>query len=243
MLLRKLRRWMPASSADRGEGGFTLVEMIIAMMLTLLVSAIFLATLVPFMESGAVSLTLGNASRDVLVVFQKIDGEVRFADAINPAGTGASGARYIEWHTPAVSSPDGHELCTQWRFDPSTRYIEEREWDVGSTPGGFNVELTLAVSQSDPYYPWRMINATSLLNAAPIDQYVTPGAMQQLEIHIIAGNAGIDGTSEIRTSFVGRNSSILSQTNDNNGDGLPDGNGTPGSGYVCGVTAAGGNRA
>ena len=55
--------------------------------------------------------------------FQKLDHQVRYADAITPVGNvGANW--YVEWHTQAISTAP--EMCTQLKWDATAKTLLER---------------------------------------------------------------------------------------------------------------------
>ncbi len=145
----------------RSDAGMTLVELIVAMILTVIAIAVLIPGMLPFMQLVQSSRLQSTSTSDAQIVFERIDSEVRFAEAINQQGYGATAignpnnasiipqvARYVEWLTPAESSPTGRALCTQWRFVPATNAIEERQWNLSSTPPPtFTRRLELAIDQ------------------------------------------------------------------------------------------------
>lgn len=217
--VRRLARRLGERRAAGPDAGMTLVEVVIAMLLTVIAVAIMIPSLVPFMQVISSSRVHSTSTSDAQIVFERIDSEVRFAEAINQQGYGVSAfadgqkARYVEWLTPAESSPTGRALCTQWRYVPATRTIEERQWNLGSTPPvAFTQRLELALDQPGaadawgrPTYPFAMASA-SQAGAQPL---------QSLTLWVYAGESESDATTQIRTRFVARNSAITAVTNDN----------------------------
>ena len=218
-------RALAARAARSGDEGMTLVEVMLASILTLLCSGILVASLIPFMTLATSSRVHSTSTSEALIVFARIDQEVRFADAINIQGLGASGgasaSRYVEWRTPAESSPTHVTLCTQWRFDPTTRMIQERQWNEGATPTStWTTRLTLAIDKPNEVdgfghkiYPFSMTSASTSENRP----------LQSLQIWVVAGDEDLNATTEIKTQFVARNSTIVAPTNDNDNNGSSDG--------------------
>lgn len=222
------------------DAGMTLVEVLVAMVLTVIVIAVMIPSMLPYLRLVNSSKVRSTSTSDAQIVFERIDSEVRFASAINQQGYGVSNisnpddpsipaqkARYIEWLTPAESSPTGKALCTQWRFVPSRNSIEERQWNLESTPPTtFTQRLELAIDQPPvdasggspaqnedafgrPTYPFAMGSA-SQADSQPL---------QSLTLWVYAGRSDDEATTQIKTRFVARNSSILAVTNDNNASG------------------------
>ncbi len=225
MVTRTIERLAERLRADPegADAGMTLVEVMIASLITVTFALLLSMSMIGFMRAASNSRVLGDASRDALVVFSDIDKQVRFADAINFPNVYNSAqpnaARYVEFRVPKESSPlnPAVPVCYQWRFDPVTRLIQTRQWVEGATPSGFTTRLALAVDKKTADYPFKMVSADTL----------SQKAMQTLEIYVVAGNNDLGAVTEIRTSFVARNSSIISPTNDNTPDGINNG------GSVC----------
>lgn len=200
----------------KGEVGFSLIELVVAISLFSVFIALFLTAVVTLIRGTEQVTSTSEASSKSLIVFQNIDRQVRYADSINFPGDGSSGARYIEYRLPASSAPSGITTCYQWRFVPSTGQIQLRQWHdtVGSTPGSWSTKLTTATAPSvaDPTYPFELIPAT-------------PGgsAKQQFVLTLNAGSPSYEAKADVTSTFVARNSSGTSPSNvDSNGDGASD---------------------
>ena len=235
-----LRRRIADRLGTETDAGMTLVEVLVAMILTVIVIAVMIPSMLPYMKLVNSSKVRSTSTSDAQIVFERIDSEVRFASAINQQGYGATAianpdddsvaaqkARYVEWLTPAESSPTGKALCTQWRFVPATNSIEERQWNLESTPPPtFTQRLELAIDQPPvdasggvpaqnedafgrPVYPFAMGSASQ----------TTSQPLQSLTLWVYAGRSDDEATTQIKTRFVARNSSILAVTNDNNASG------------------------
>ncbi|MCU1543335.1 MAG: hypothetical protein JWM50_1200 [Microbacteriaceae bacterium] len=194
--------------------GFSLIELVVAMGIFTIFIVLFLSAVIGLSRGTTqVKLTSESAS-SALIVFQNIDRQVRYADAINYPGNGPGG-RYIEFRTPASSAPTGITTCTQWRYVAADGIIESREWqDTPSsvkTPWATKITTTIATAGAN--YPFGMVPAVANGGATK----------QQLVLTIDAGSAGLKAGASISTKFVARNSSTGSPSNvDDNGDGASD---------------------
>ena len=137
-----LERFRTATRQDERDRGITIVELLVSMGMLAIVLAIVMAAIVTMSSNAVKAQATADAAADVRRVFQRLDKQVRYADAITAPGAGASGARYVELRTPSVASPTGNVMCTQWRWIPASGLIQMRSWvDVTGSPGAF---LTVA---------------------------------------------------------------------------------------------------
>ena len=204
--LRQLRVRM------RGESGFSLMELIVAMGIFTIFIAIFLGAVVSLARGTSQARITAESTSGVLTVFQNLDRQIRYSDAINYPGVGPSGYRYIEFRTPASSTVENVTKCTQWRFMPDKGRIESRSWPDGlaTTATPWATKLTNVITVAGVNYPFGLTPATDVRK-------------QTFLLTINAGTAGTAGGTDIATKFIARNSSLSSPSNaDANGDGVSD---------------------
>lgn len=208
---RTLRRRFRGSE----QSGFSLIELIVAIGIFSIFIAIFTVSVANLARGTSRAQTTAEASTGVLVVFQTLDRQVRYANAVNFPGTGPSGAHYIEFRRdkPILTGPDV-PTCTQWRFLPDAGRVEMREWEATdpSTTTAWATKVTNVIDQGGAGYPFAMIPASA-----------TDATKQQMVLTLEAGNEGTGAGASMTTSFVARNSSVASVSNsDANGDGQSD---------------------
>lgn len=181
------------------EVGFTLIELMVAMgIFMILISILLIAT--SQLARGAVRVQVtAQSTSEVLLVFQNLDRQVRYSDAINAPGSGASGDRYVEFRVPAASSASGLVTCVQWRFRPVDGTVQTRRWTDGSTvaPTAWSTRLSNVVDTGAADYPFAR-------------DLTLP--RQQLHLELDTGTAAVDSGTAIDTSFVARNSSSAAGT-------------------------------
>ena len=200
--------------ASEPQAGYTLVELSAAMGIFSIFIVIFITAVIGISRGTTTARNTAESSSGALIVFQNLDRQVRYADSINFPGAGASGARYIEFRTPAANSATGVATCTQWRYVPGDRRVESRRWDnvTGAALPSWTNKVTGITDLGGVGYPFSLIPAA-------------PGAstQQQLRLTLQSGDPVLGGATSIDSVFVARNSSLLSPSNvDVNSDGNSD---------------------
>lgn len=173
-----MRRWRL-----RGDAGFTLSELLVAMGIFTVVIAVSTAAL-RVMTDSTVRVTQANDARtEGDRLYNLLDKQAPYASAINPAGT-AGGSWWIEFVTVAQGRA---ETCHQYRLDTATRLLRTRSWRPGNaasvTPWSTVLTDARARTGTGAPPPFRMIPAgTDLirqrlviaLDIAPIGTPVVP---------------------------------------------------------------------
>jgi prepilin-type N-terminal cleavage/methylation domain-containing protein len=201
--MRNLLGRARARRSAASDTGFTLVELIIAVLIFAIFLGIVLTSVVSLTKASTrVQVTAQSASGE-LAVFQRFDRQVRYADSINFPGVGATtGDTYIEFRTPASSSSTNVTQCEQWRFDPTARVLQSRTWpDSGTASATWETDLTNVANDGGATYPFALTPAAN--NAS---------AYQELTLTLDVGNTAVKGAA-ISTTYVARNSSTLSPSN------------------------------
>jgi len=200
-----------AERGARHDDGYTLIELTISMFVFSILAAVVLSALIGLSRATSDAQARSVSASGIVSVTQSLDRQVRYADSVNYPGEGTASRRYIEFRTPAASSPTGFTQCTQWRFLPADRRIETRTWQDGTAPtASWSTRMTEVVARAGVTYPFEM------LPASPSGSLV-----QRLRITIEAGSARTGSESSL--AFVARNSSVQSPSNiDANVDGSSD---------------------
>lgn len=196
----------------RDDSGMTLVELLVAMGIFSVVLAVFGAGVVSMTRSTARVSATSNVTNEARRAFSLLDKQVRYATAINsPTVVGNKG--YVEFLTDATGTTSaGSEkpsLCTQWRLDGDADVLQYRTWDVGGTAK-----------------PWTTVARYVVTDPASATAFSTGWTgvdvrTQRLDVKLSLAR-GKAPAVVLDSSFVARNSSPASATNDNNNDGLSD---------------------
>ena len=151
-----------------------------------------------------------------------MDREVRYATDINRPGPGGSGSIYIEYRYMDAGA-DSVPTCVQMRYNTTTRELQRRSWPE-NTPGSVSSWSTyvtklrndLSEAGQQPFVFLRA-GLDSSTGVTYINQRLT------LRLDSGLGDAGDGRGSQLRTTFVARNSSDSSMSNaDNDGNGQTD---------------------
>jgi prepilin-type N-terminal cleavage/methylation domain-containing protein len=200
-----IRRFLLRRATRELDRGFTMVELMIALAVFSIFLVVVMTSVVSITKASTTAQVTARSSSAELATFARMDHEIRYADSINFPGTGSpSGDMYIEFDTPATATTSKIALCTQWRFDPTARVVQVRQWNnqTGITPPTtWDTLLTNVANDGGASYPFQMLPATR--NGAKNEQLV---------LTLDTGNTSVKGAA-ITSNFVARNSSIQSQSN------------------------------
>ena len=185
------------------ENGFSLTELLVSMLVFSIFLTILISSIVGITRAATRVSVIAQTSNGILSVFQTMDRQIRYADAINFPTMASSGNSYVEFRTPASSASSGVTTCTQYRYVPSTLSLQLRQWpDIAGTSAPAWVNgLSNVANDGGATYPFKMMPASS-----------GGSQMQQLTLNLDGGVSPIRGAS-VSTSFVARNSSISSPSN------------------------------
>ncbi len=192
-----------------GEAGVSLVEALVAM--------VIFVTLIAVMTSAVAAMTanmrqaegVSLATDQVRLAFQRLDKQVRYANAINAPGEGddGMGGWYVEL---SLEDPDEarygvghgnnnkHGFCVQWRV--KAERLETRTWRVN--PGGNPVDTTswTAVATGITY--------ERAFDLVPADPLVAAHQGLKVDLRVQRSRKPI-GRSQISATFFARNTSLV----------------------------------
>ena len=206
-----IRRALAIAKEQRqgGDDGFSLMETIVAASIFAIFMSTAMAAIISMLTSTQKSQSLTDGSTQIENAFQKLDHQIRYADAINaPNPTPIAGNYYVEWHSQATSTAP--PMCTQLRFNTATHVLQERSWSPTATPVAPTAWLQLAKN---------IVN--NVTTAVPLQlPFVYTGTKanalshQQLGLLLVAQpNGSRTSTSTVTTttaSFTALNSTIQS---------------------------------
>ncbi len=203
---------------ERDEEGMTLIELIVAMAILVTVLIVFMAAVVVMTKDTARVQAVSDSGDAVRKVFQTMDRQVRYADAINSPGFGSGGAYYVEYRVIAPTPGDA-ATCYQWRYQPASLVLQSRQWKDDGDPDP-SAWTTVAAhvrngTTSTSTRPFKFTRATG--------RYVK----QQLTVVLDVGPGAVGDKragAGLEATFVARNTNNRSTvTNlDTNADGISD---------------------
>ncbi len=204
----RARRALPARA---GEGGHTLVELLVAMGIFTTVIAVIAAAVTVLTADLRKTQNLASATDTARVTFSRLDKQVRYASAINrPVESGS------DWYVEFVTiDPSNTQVCRQWRLVNSTHLLQQRSWPAASTPSSAPTWSTVATSVTNDPTTQPPFTFTASSAAAP---------SQQLGVNLVVSRGSLAaGTVQLTTTFAARNTDVTTATNaDANNDGVSD---------------------
>ncbi|MHB8340289.1 MAG: prepilin-type N-terminal cleavage/methylation domain-containing protein [Mycobacteriales bacterium] len=133
----------PATPTPRGsldpQGGFTLIEMMVAIIILSIFMALVSTAVVQMVHATLKTQAVGDSQFQLDTAFLRLDREVRYASAINPPGQTGS-----DWYVEFLTTNTGTAQCTQLRFDPASRLLQQRTWTSTGAPVPTPPWVTLA---------------------------------------------------------------------------------------------------
>jgi Tfp pilus assembly protein PilW len=196
-------------AGSRPDGGFTIVELGVAMVVT----AVLLAAVATALTSvvGAYRKVQDTTLADDRgrVILDRIDRDLRQASAVNLPQT-VGGAAFVEYQTD-VGDPAAPPSCTQWRLDGSAHLLAVRTW-------------TLPAPAIAPGWATVATGVVNDLTAEPPFTLAAPGATAQREQLAVQLRLALPkGQALTKATVAARNSSASTgAAADADGDGVPD---------------------
>jgi prepilin-type N-terminal cleavage/methylation domain-containing protein len=183
------------------EGGYTLVELLVAMGLFGVLIAIYMAGIVQMTRSTVRVQNVTGSTDEARRAFDRFDHQLRYASAVNrPVEVGNDW--YLEFLTTATGTSSGQ--CTQWRLLSATDQLQLRTWPDVATPVATNWVTVASHVVNDPnqvsQYPFGFHPADSTYNR------------QSLDLTLLVSN-GPTGGAQVKATFVARNTSTATVTN------------------------------
>lgn len=182
------------------DDGFTLVELLVSMALLVVVLGIFSASFLDLQRSVTKQGAVVDAQAATRKVFQLLDKQVRYANAVNDPGysTLGTGDQYVEFQSGDQGAP---QVCTQLRVERGTGLLQTRSWTVSSSGA-----LVLAPAFSTV--------AAGLVLSSPVSVFVAPqpgpAKLRRLTVSLSVRDGGptatTSGASTSTTTFTAANS-------------------------------------
>ncbi|HEY6795553.1 MAG TPA: type II secretion system protein [Kineosporiaceae bacterium] len=196
-------------SAAGGDGGFTLIEMIVAMSLMAVLIAVFMGGVIQMTKDTSRVQNVSNSADQARRAYDRFERTARVASEVNrPVLVGTTW--YLEFRTTATGTST--PLCTQWRMAGGTHLLQRRTWDDVASPTVSDWE-TVATGVTDgasTQQPFTMSPADSTYG-------------RQRVAFFLAVTNGSAGSAQVSGLVVARNTDTTTTTNpDVDGDGISD---------------------
>lgn len=126
----------------RGDGGFTLMDLVAGMTVMSVFMVIFTSSLVMMFRSSNRSQAVAHTSQQVNSAFIWLDGKIRYADYVSTPGQDPNdgGAWYVEFES---TDPNTQEpVCHQLRVDQAGEQLQQRSWTAGGPASSWQLLAT-----------------------------------------------------------------------------------------------------
>lgn len=205
------RRGLPRRpDPSREDGGYTLVEMLVAMTLMATLIAIFMAGIVQMTKATVRVENVSDSTDEARRAFSRMDLQLPYASAVNrPVRVGDDW--YLEFRTTPTETTTG--LCAQWRLVNSSHLLQYRTWSDVANP---TVPDWITIASQVRNNPSTQV---------PFLYYPAGGswARQRIFLYLYVTN-GQPGSAWVYAHYVARNTSTATVTNpdSNPADGISD---------------------
>lgn len=181
------------SITGKADDGLSMVEVVVSMTVMLTVMAIFTTGVLQVNRTMTKTESLSIAQSQVLVAFQRLDREVRYASAISDtASTGPD--QYVEY----LLADEGAGTCVQLRLKLSTTQLLRRQWTNGGTPAAGNWMVLVSSVGAGATPPFVFTAADPTFNYQRL----------QVSLVVTVGNGSSTTRRESQVSFSALNSPI-----------------------------------
>lgn len=182
---------LTASGAGGGEGGFSLLELMIVLLLGSIVLVI----------AGGALISLDNATNrnDSLVqeeqaasgVMAQMERDIRSASTVSiPAGASAS-----DQLETAVLGSDGSTTEVLWAYDPTARTLTRETQQNGTfQPSGFSIER-VANGAGTPVFRY-FDSGASDISARSASEIATCATAVEIDVQVSSGTSGVGSFEE-----------------------------------------------
>jgi prepilin-type N-terminal cleavage/methylation domain-containing protein len=106
-----------------GDGGFTLLEVVVALSVMSVAMALFSGGMFQIYSAANNSEAIGSAAAQAHTAFVRLDRDIRYAGGISVVGTVGTTRTYVEYTTAALN---GATTCTQLRVDTAAGVLQMR---------------------------------------------------------------------------------------------------------------------
>jgi prepilin-type N-terminal cleavage/methylation domain-containing protein len=205
-----MTRRRPAAAPDRGDAGFSLIEIMVTMGVMSVVMVVFTAAILQVYRTSTKAESISIIQAQLQIAFQRFDRQLRYASWIAQPGQVGT-AWYVEW-----AGYDGTQ-CFQLRLEtapPSTQegpnnghgVLQMLTWPLATPPAAGTAGQTIATNLvTDSSGPFEREDAGTMVDpTASAGADFTPD-FQQLHVRVTAQRG--DSIAHVDTTFTALNTS------------------------------------
>jgi prepilin-type N-terminal cleavage/methylation domain-containing protein len=186
----------PRRLIETRDAGVTLIEVLVSLTVLSVVMSLFTAGIIQMYRSANKTEAIVNAQNQIVIAFQRLDKDVRYAAGISREGMVGSGPG-VEYLIANTGSP----MCVQLRLKPAKNQLQRRTWPQGSTPPKPDAAaadwavLANDITGSNPF-TFRAANSDA------------PFQSLRVRLSTTSGGAGGSATKQTDITFTALNTSL-----------------------------------
>lgn len=191
------------------DSGFTLVEALVAMVIFVSAMSVMAAVVAAMTTNMSQARGVSTATDQTRLGFQRLDKQVRYANAISTPGP-AGGGWYVEFSMENPKRENGNSgqkdvTCQQWRV--LAQRLETRSWNIKSNgqvdaPSPWVAVATGVINDLTVEPPFLAPAAGGRLTAAPVVGRIHQGLT--VDLHAKRSDRPV-GRARLKATFFARN--------------------------------------
>ena len=146
-MIRALRRRL-ASGRPAGDGGLTLIEMVVAIVVLSVVMTLFTGAMIQIYRNVNKTEALSGVQTQLNTAFLRLDKEIRYASAISTQRTSGS-----DYYFRFLITNTGASTCVELKLDGAAKKLLRRQWaHTAGTPAVTPwLPLASSVTATNPF--------------------------------------------------------------------------------------------
>ncbi len=143
-----------ARGRDGTSGGFTLIELMVAMLIMSIVVLVALESFTTIITSQVRQVSISSSQSQLTLAFVTLDSEVRYSTGIDQPATDPSGTDYVNFEYYTSSN---QLQCAELAYSPSAGVLDQRTWAVPASgtlpdPGSWASLASGLTTDGQPFY-------------------------------------------------------------------------------------------
>jgi prepilin-type N-terminal cleavage/methylation domain-containing protein len=181
------------------DEGFTLVELLVAMVVMTLVLALSFTVITKIISGTKSSQARSNAIDEARIGVEQMERQIRSGNVLYAPSYDSSNKL---WLLQVYTQVNGNQRCVQWKVDTVGQTLQFRSWSP-------------TWQQDGDVTAWRIVARDIVNNPAsspdtPFNRSTSGGVYgtRLLDVHLLVRASGTPGSTALDSSITGRNTSF-----------------------------------